>query len=252
MSNSAVLYNKFSFKYYNFNEYHYTDCRCGATMNYLAVMLNGSSRIVSADKTIIINEGDVFFIPKGLCYQSFWRGTNKISFHSYGFSNTEACEKIDFDLQIISCPKELKDLIISIPADGQRLKCKTLSLFYNALSGIIPYAHHSLASKKDELVEKAKSFILSNTNLKISEIAAKCYISEPYLYAIFKEKTGYTPNDFRLKALCQKGIEYLSSTDKTVEEISSLIGLSSASHFRKILKKYIGSTPREIRISSEF
>lgn len=252
MSNNAVLYNNFNFNHYNFNKYHYTDCRGGAQMNYLAVMLNGTSKIAAADKTLYVNEGDVFFIPRGLCYQSFWHGRDKIYFHSYGFLNVEACEKINFDLQIIPCPDTLKEFIISIPADGQRLKCKTLSLFYNALSELIPYAHQSFPSKKDELVEKAKHFILSNTDRKISEIADACYISEPYLYAIFKEKAGCTPNDFRLKALCQKGIEYLTSTDKTVEEISSLIGLSSASHFRKVLKKYIGSTPREIRTSREF
>jgi iron complex transport system substrate-binding protein len=69
---------------------------------------------------------------------------------------------------------------------------------------------------------------------------------------LFKENVGCTPNDYRLKAKCQKGIEYLLTTDKTVEEISALIGLSSASHFRRILKSQMGLTPKEVRKRSDF
>lgn len=69
---------------------------------------------------------------------------------------------------------------------------------------------------------------------------------------LFKEKVGCTPNDYRLKAECQKGIEYLLTTDKTVEEISALIGLSSASHFRRMLKTHMGITPKEVRKKSDF
>lgn len=221
-------------------------------MYYLARMLKGDSRIVSKNKTITVNEGDVFYIPKGLPYQSYWYGQSEIRFLSYGFSELEACEKMDFDLQVIPCPEALKAQVMNIPTDGPFLKCKTLSIFYDVLSDLIPYMQRSPLSKKDEILENAKNYILSNPDCGMSEVASACYISEPYLYAIFKEKANDTPNDFRLKVLCQKGMEYLTTTDKTVEEISSLIGLSSASHFRKILKKYVGASPREIRKNNNF
>ena len=250
--NHIILYKNFNFVHFHFSEYHYTENRAGSPMYYLACMLKGRSKIVSKNITITVNEGDVFYIPKGLPYQSYWYGQREIGFLSYGFSELEACDTMDFDLQVIPCPEVLKLQVMDIHTDGHLLKCKTLGIFYDVLSKLIPYMQRSPLSKKDEILKNAKNYILSNPDCRISEVADACYISEPYLYAIFKEKTDDTPNDFRLKVLCQKGLEYLTTTDKTVEEISSLIGLSSASHFRKILKKYAGASPREIRKNNDF
>lgn len=69
---------------------------------------------------------------------------------------------------------------------------------------------------------------------------------------LFKEKAGCTPNDYKLKVKYQKGTELLLTTDKSVEEISAIIGFSSASHFRRVLKSQIGLTPKEVRKNSNF
>lgn len=245
--------DNFNFHRITFEKYHYTDNRKGSPMNYIAYMLKGRAEIVSKHSTIKINEGDVFFIPVNLPYQSYWYGDDEIEFLSYGFSNIEAKEKLNFNLQVIDCDKELKNQILKIPTEGSSLSCETLSLFYGALSKIIPYLKQSQpVSRKDEIIYNAKRYISADTDCSVADIARKCNISEPYLYLLFRENVGCTPNDYRLKAKCKKGVEYLLTTDKTVEEISALIGLSSASHFRRILKSHMGVTPKEVRKNSDF
>ena len=250
---SVLSSDNFSFRKICFEKYHYTDNTKGSPMNCIACMLKGNAKIVSNRGVITVKEGDVFFIPINLPYESYWYGDDEIEFLSYAFLNIEAKEKLNFNLQVVDCDEDIKNLILKIPTESSFLSCKTLSAFYGALSGLIPYLRKNQSvSKKDEIAERAKRYIKSNTDCSVAEVAQSCYISEPYLYMLFREKVGCSPNDYRLKAKCQKGIEYLLTTDKTVEEISALIGLSSASHFRRILKTHTGLTPKEVRKSSDF
>lgn len=252
MDSKYLSYN-FNFAKVQFKKYHYTDNRKGSPMNYIAYMIKGSAEIVSNHSTVKIKEGDLFFIPINLPYQSYWYGNDEIEFVSYGFSNVDMREKLNFDLQIIECEAEFKNSILKIPTEGTRLSCETLSIFYGALSKLIPYLKkNQTVSKKEKIVEGAKKYILSHTDCSVCEVAQNCFVSEPYLYILFKEKVGCTPNEYRLKAKCKKGMEYLSTTDKTVEEISALVGFSSASHFRRILKSLVGLTPKEVRKNNDF
>lgn len=250
----GALFNKdFNFRIIKFKKYHHTDNGNGSPMNYIAYMLKGNVQIVSKHSSINVNAGDAFFIPINLPYQSYWCGNDEIEFLSYGFSGIEGKENLNFDLQIIDCNDELKNQIRQIPTEGTSLSCKTLGIFYGVLSETMPLLkRHYTFSKKDEILKTAKSYIESNTNFRMADIAHKCFVSEPYLYMLFREKAGCTPNEYRLTVMCKKGIEYLLTTDKTVEEISSIIGFSSASHFRRTVKSQTGFTPKEIRKKSDF
>ncbi len=241
--------NEFSFEHRQYKTIHYRANPRGIFMHYLTYIQKGHCGIETEGKTISAKEGDVFFIPKGVPYKVLWEGdeeTGRIDFLSYGFFHLHTADSFDFLPQRIDCSPALIKRISEIPAEGNLITCKALSLFYGVMTELLPLMEH--AGNKDTLiVEKARKFIYSNFNCTMAEVAEACYISQPYLYKIFKRQLHIAPNEFKRKILCEKGIELLNTTDKTVEEISSILGLSSGSYFRKILKRYTARTPKEIR-----
>lgn len=249
----AVMPNPFVFVRIRFVHSHYTDNRAGSPMYYVALLLKGNAKIVSSKTTLEIRPGDVFFIPKQLPYQSYWSGQEEIEFLSYGFLQTQARESLRFGLQVVDCGEALKKEIAQIPTEGASPGCEALSRFYGVLARLLPALQKSSPfSRRDEIVQQAQNYISTHPECTVSEIARACYISTPYLHQLFREKIGCGPNQFRLQLKCQRGIEYLMTTDKTVEEISGLAGFCSPAHFRRQLKLQTGLTPREIRKSNGF
>ncbi len=253
------LYNHYNFLYLDLKNYHHTDNRSGSPLNFLALLLKGTAKIVTQNKTMILNEGDVFFIPKNLSYESFWYGNDDIQFISLGYSNLATNIDAPFDLQILHCDEDIKEKILNVPTivpdnslvntlpEGNRTSCKALSIFYDIMSDIIPMLIASSKNGTLMTLEKIKTAIRLNPFLSLSQIAAECNISEPYLYNLFKKYEDSTPNAYRLKILCDIAVEQLTTTDKKIEQIASELNFSSGSYFRKILKNHTGHTPSEIR-----
>lgn len=249
---NAILYDKYVFYNIKFIKYHYTDCRVGTPLNYIAYMKKGTAKIVTDNQTLDLSPGDVFFIPKNLKYQSYWYGDDEIDFLSYGFYSLNTSENTKFRLQKVACSENTLQKIVNIPTDGKSVKCSTLSLFYGAMAEVIPLLEPAMQSNDTEICEKIKSCIQEHPHLSISEIAAMCAVSEPYLYVLFKKTERLTPNDYRQKLLCETASELLVTTNKKIEEISGMMKFSSSSYFRKVMKKHTGLTPREIRKNSFF
>lgn len=244
--NSAIFGKTYRFYKYKFYKYHYTDNRRGAPDHYIAYMCRGKSRLVSKTGTVEINEGDIFYIPLGLPYQSYWYGEPEIEFISLGFEFFPESENADFCLQKIDCDQILKDSIRSI-AVNTGINSETLGDFYTVLNFLLPYMEREVKNDRSETLTKAVNCIKENPNASVREIARLCGISESTLYALFRSQLGKTPNDTRLEILCEKAVFLLTTTDKSVQEISDDLGFSSTSYFRKILKKYTSQIPREIR-----
>lgn len=243
---NTLLQSNFNFITYKFTNYKYTDARNGAVCNFLAYMKKGTAKIITKRKTVKINEGDVFFIPKNLSYQSYWYGNNEIEFISLSFIELDSKEYTMLDLQSIPASKEIITSILSIPTNGKNISCYALHQFFYILHLVLP---HFSKSKKgtNTLVELIKDTIRSNPFASLSTIATKCNISEPYLYTLFRKTEKYSPNDYRQKTLCDMATTLLTTTDKSIEEICSELNFSSSSYFRKVLNKHTGLTPSEIR-----
>ena len=83
--------------------------------------------------------------------------------------------------------------------------------------------------------------------IKTEDLAKALYMSRPYLSKKFKEDTGENITDFILKEKTEEAKRLLRYSDKSLTAIGSYLGFSSPSHFSRVFKAYVGSTPREYR-----
>lgn len=245
----TFLSDDFRFFSIHFQNYHHTDCSVGCDLHFLALLVKGNARIVCQDRTLEIKEGEAFYFPKGLKYHSYWYGEPDIHFLSFGFLTMPAGDRKGYLLQTIPAPG-LPELLKRIPTPGRQLDSRTLSLFYGALAQATGHMACEPAQTGSQLANAAASFIRRNPYAPIPEIASACGVSQPHLYATFREATGTTPNDYRQSIPCQMAVELLTTTDKTVEEVSGLLRFSSTAYFRKVLRKHTGLTPKQIRQKS--
>ncbi len=241
--------SNFSFVEFTMSKHKYTDNRAGCPMNFFGYTKRGHCKIVSEKKTLVISEGELFYIPKNLVYESFWYPNDgELKYLSFGFHGLQVREEGNYELQKIKLDEGMRRRLLAIPL-GNPVTCEALGAFYGLLSDIFPTMEHEALGKDRAIIEMAKHYISEHPNCSVPDIAKACFISEPYLYLLFKKVLGTTPNDYRQAYLCELGVDLLSTTSKSVEEISDTLGFSSCSYFRKILKKHTGSTPRDIRKS---
>lgn len=252
--NNTQLFKSFSFNLYQMQKYHHTDQvkTGGSPTNYIAKMLSGRAEIKSSHTTLHISEGDIFYIPRGLKYQSFWYGNEQeqISWLSFGFDALPFREDTFFTLQKINCSHKAAEILKKLSAN-LNVNCSSIGLLYQFLGEVTRDMERD-NHPYDLVIEKALEFMQSNEEYRFKDVAEYCHVSESGLYGIFKKALKKTPVEIRQEIQCEKAIQLLTTTNLSVEEISSRLHFSSSSYFRKILKKHTGKTPLSIRREAIF
>lgn len=85
-------------------------------------------------------------------------------------------------------------------------------------------------------------------NIKINQLAKELGISEIYLYKLFKEHTGKSPQQFLLDYRMQVAKEFLGNMEYSIKMIAIELGYCSANHFSTVFKKAIGMSPNLYRM----
>lgn len=242
----------FHFNVLRFNKYHFTDhSTTPCPMHYFGCILKGTAEIKSKREKLILQPNEIFYIPKGLKYQSQWfsQDNGQIEFYSFGFEYSPINKP--FILQKLVCSDTSRQLFDEL--------CKEIPITnksYGKLYSFFGVVSYDMKQDKyiapNPIVEKATQYMTENFNSKISDVANHCGMSESGIYSLFKRELNKTPNDVRLEIMCDKAISLLSTTNISVQEISDSLGFSSTSYFRKILRNHTGKTPLEIRKESVF
>ncbi len=244
---NTLLSNECCFLKISFSKKHYTDHRKGSPYHYVARLMKGKARLCSHGESITLNAGDVFYIPKNISYESFWSG-DEIEWYSFGFSHFPEAESTNYKIQKINCKDSLKDELSSLPMP-LHINSAALAAFYHVLAKLLPFMITDESRNEEIVFRNSKALMEKHLEWSMSDIAKECHVSYSTLYLIYKKVCGKTPNTIRQEILVQQAVLLLSTTNRSVQDISDTLGFSSTSYFRKVLKNHTDLTPTQIKQS---
>ena len=247
--NDIPFYKSFSLSNYLFHGYRHTDNSHGIGCHYLAKMISGRARFVSGSGEVLdVSAGDVFYLPLGLSYHSYWYGDGdggEISWLSVSFRDMPLDADMECEMQRITLDANESELLLSLSSHGLP-SSSGIAVLSALLARILPKMAPRVANSPKAL-GKIIEYMKKNKRVRVPHLARYVGISESGLYALVKKMTGLTPVALSNRIKAHEARDMLLSTTMTVEEIAAEMGFESVGYFRKIFKNAIGLTPLEVR-----
>lgn len=243
------LFKSFRFNLYNYAPGKHSDNASGVEYHFIGYMYEGTARIVSDKGTLELQKGDLFYIPKGCRYHSYWYGGAQ--FDSFAFSAIPQKTHTAYCLQKLTITDEIKQLHRQL-AEDRAVNARSVGALYRLLWALMPSMKCHTYEKGSLLARQIADAISENPNASTAEIAQSCGVSQSTVYHLLKKELEKTPNQLRQEAKCQQAVRLLSCTDLPVEQISTQLGFSSSSYMRKLLRATTGKTPLQLRKAAQF
>ena len=89
-------------------------------------------------------------------------------------------------------------------------------------------------------------------DLRISEMAESCGLSESHFRRLFEETMSMKPADYLNMVRIESACELLRQTDMTIEQICYKVGYPISSTFNRNFKNIIGTTPHKYRVHGKY
>lgn len=84
-------------------------------------------------------------------------------------------------------------------------------------------------------------------SISLDDLAERFFLSKYYICRVFKEVTGYNINEYINIYRIQYAKRLLEETDRSIADISEIIGYGSITHFEKMFKTYMTVSPLKYR-----
>ena len=84
-------------------------------------------------------------------------------------------------------------------------------------------------------------------HLTLAEIAAEVDLNPQYFARVFKKAVGQSPHQYILEKSVERAKELLKTTELSLADIASQVGIATQSHFTTVFRRATGVTPREFR-----
>lgn len=124
-----------------------------------------------------------------------------------------------------------------------------LGVFLSIIANSAQVVQKSEEDRGNEYVRKAISFIQSNycNQIKVTDVAEYVCINRSYLYTLFEQHVGMSPQQFLSTFRLMKAKELLESTNYPIETIAISCGYKDALVFSKAFRLMHGMSPSAYR-----
>lgn len=248
--NNISFCDTFKFKLLSYKSFRHNDSTLhGIEYHFIARIVNGAGHFVTVDSDELkLSVGDVFYLPKGLKYNSYWTPDESgvVEWESYGFKIFPSSDGKAYAMQKLIPSKDAEYCLDRMKGD-MTVGASSIGYLYQFIGHMLPSMTETLPDPDAMLFETAKKYISQNLDFKVKELAKHLGMSESGVYAFFRNYASTSPINLKNKIKTNSAITLLESTDLSVEEISQRLGFCSAEYFRKTLKQQTGKTPTEIR-----
>lgn len=229
---------------------------------YLIHYILGGKGIYKTDGRIYqLSEGDAFLIrPNTLIYYEAdryhpwtytWIGFQGLKMDEY-FKRTSLletpCFHYDRDDRVRLCHEKMFEAY-NLPENRDLMMNSILYEYLYLLASKFPRKSIPPKEKKISYVEEALRHIEANYahSVNIQVIADHLNIERTYLYRLFKDITGVSPQEYLLDYRIRRACSLLKETDLPVSDIARSVGYGDALYFSRLFKQKKGSPPSEYR-----
>lgn len=221
--------------------------KVGFSAPRLAFIKCGECVVESSDNAVFhLKAGDVWFLPKLSCYASHWQGKDDVIFDMVEFD-------VDFlslyyqTMQVVHLPEAEQDFEYLLQAFENEDSFQSLAALYLLLDRVLPLLEKSENKWGDRILPALKYLReQSFEQVRVEQAAALCYMSPSRFYEVFREAVGVSPIQYKNQIKLARA-ESLLMQGKTAEEVCEILHFSSPTFMRRMMKKHLGLTPRDIK-----
>jgi AraC family transcriptional regulator len=94
-------------------------------------------------------------------------------------------------------------------------------------------------------LRRVTEYIQQNVDkdLRLAELAALVYMSSYHFARLFKCSTGVPPHRFVVRQRIARASAFLATQERSIAEISRMVGFRTPSHFTTVFRRVTGVTP---------
>lgn len=134
--------------------------------------------------------------------------------------------------------------LVSIPTLGSVERGIIRTLCSLTLYRVIDILSHPFTATGPNEMNEATKYIKEHfaEKLSIDDLARYMGYGRTQLFALFKQHTGLTPNEFIVRYRIRRAAEMIAN-GKPESAVAKAVGFSSTTYFRSVYRKYTGKEP---------